>query len=187
MVRKDSLGSTVGRATMKAELNLELLQSTTKRHCEAWNACKGCPATYMQKELEDAETHLRTMQNSTPKIERTVQETQKQQAAAQEELKRFEQLQEDNLASARKAGAHEGRHKPIMDKWLMESKKHVQLAWEENNRCSKAWQNAMSDRADARRIEAEAKQKIEKILEERKQLEGFGVYVSAIPAARDGA
>ncbi|KAH0288065.1 hypothetical protein M436DRAFT_81646 [Aureobasidium namibiae CBS 147.97] len=187
MVRKDSLGSTVAPATAKGELNLELLQSSTKRHFEEWKACKGRPATYMQKELEDAQTHLKTMQNSTPKIERTVRETQQKQAAAQAGLKRFEQLQEDNLISARKAGAHEGIHKPIMDTWLMQSKKHVQLAWEENNRCSKAWQTAMSDRAEARRIETEQKQKIENILEERKQLENFGVYVSALPAESNGA
>lgn len=187
MIRKDSLGSTASPATVKAEPSLDLVVSNTKRHFEAWKACKGCPATYMQKELAAAEENLKVLQSRALSIERSVQETQKQHSAAQEDLKRWEVLQEDIDAAVHKAGIFEGRHKSIKDQWYPGSRGHAQSAWEKNNRCSQAWQTALSDRANAQRIETEAKQKIEKILEERKQLEKFGMYVSAMPAASDSA
>jgi len=187
MVRKDSLGSTVAPAAVKVERSRDLVKSNVDRHFDEWKACKGCPATHKQKELEDAESHLKIMQNSIPKIERTVQEAQEQHTEAQDELKRMEEYQEDVDAAGIKARINEGRHKAIKDKYSMFMKQHAQLAYEENTRCSKAWQNAMSDRAEARRIETEAKQKIEKILQERKQLEAYGVYVSALPAGSNGA
>lgn len=188
MVRKASLGSTVSPAAVKAEPSIDLVVSITKRHYEEWKACKGCPATHKQKELAAAEENLKVLQSRALSIERTVQETQKQQAATQAELKRFEVMQEDIDAAVAKVGIFEGRHKSIKDQWYPPGpRKHVQVAWENNNRCSQAWQTAMSDRAEAQRIEADAKQKIEKILEERKQLEKFGVYVSALPAESDKA
>lgn len=188
MVHKASLGSIASPAAVKAEPSIDLVLSVTKRHYEEWKACKGCPATHKQKELTAAEENLKALQSRALSIERTVQETQKQQTAAQEELKRCEVMQEEIDAAVKKARIDEGRHKSIKDQWYPPGpRKHVQVAWESNNRCSQAWQTAMSDRAEARRIETEQKQKIEKILEERKQLEKFGVYVSALPAESDSA
>jgi len=178
----------VAPAAVKVERSRDLVKSNVDRHFDEWKACKGCPATHKQKEFAAAEENLKVLQSRALSIERTVQETQKQQAAAQEQLKRYEVMQEEIDAAVNKAGIHEERHKSIMDQWYPPGpRKHVQTAWENNNRCSQAWQTAMSDRAEAQRIEAEAKQKIEKILEERKQLEAYGVYVSALPAESNGA
>jgi hypothetical protein len=96
-------------------------------------------------------------------------------------LKRKEVFQEELDASAAKARLSQGSHKEIKDSWYPESRKHVHLAWEENNRCSKAWQKAVNHRAETQRYEMEVKQKIEKIQEERKQLEKFGDYFVALP------
>ena len=98
-------------------------------------------------------------------------------------MKRMEVLQEELEASAAKARARQGRHKAISDKWITEARKHPQLAYEDNNRCSKAWQDALNDKAKASRVEMAAKQKVERILEERKQLEGFSLYMTALPAS----
>jgi DNA repair exonuclease SbcCD ATPase subunit len=180
MVRKDSLGSTVSPTTAKAEPSYEILYSNMQRHYEEWKSCKGRPDEFMQKELRVAEENLESLQKNIPKIELAVKDTQQQHTEAQEELKRMEVFQEELDASAAKARLSQGRHKDIKDQWYMESRKHVQVAWEENNRCSKAWQKAVNDRAEAQRIEMEAKQKIEKIQEERKQLEKFGGYLSSL-------
>jgi DNA repair exonuclease SbcCD ATPase subunit len=187
VARKDSLTSTASPTAAKAEPSLELVMLNLKRHYEEWKACNGHPQTYKQEELQKAEANLKTLKSRIPTIERTVQETQQQQVEAQEELNRMEILQKEIDASVKKARVNEGRHKPIKDQWYMGPKKHAQLAYEENNRCSKAWQKAMKDRADAQRIEMEAKQKIEEILGERKQLEMFGGYVAALPAASNSA
>jgi DNA repair exonuclease SbcCD ATPase subunit len=182
MVRKDSLASTSSPTTAKAEPSYEILYANMQRHYEEWKACKGRPGDFMEKELRVAEENLESLQKNIPKIERAVKESQEQHTEAQEDLKRKEVFQEELDASAAKARLHEGRHKPIRDQWYMPSRKHVQMAWEENNRCSKAWQKAVNDRAEAQRIEMEAKQKIENIQEERKQLKKFGEYFVTLPS-----
>jgi hypothetical protein len=183
MVRKDSLGSTVSPTTAKAEPSYEILYSNMQRHYEEWKSCKGRPDEFMQKELRVAEENLEFLQKNIPKIERAVKESQEQHVAAQEDLKRKEVFQEELDASAAKARLHQGRHKDIKEEWYMGSRKHVQVAWEENNRCSKAWQKAVNDRAETQRIEMEEKQKIETIKEERKHLEKFGGYLSSLPSS----
>jgi DNA repair exonuclease SbcCD ATPase subunit len=136
----------------------------------------------MQKELRVAEENLESLQKNIPKIERKVQDFQKQLAEAQEEPERLEQFQKDSDAAAEKARVHLGKHKAIREEWKPFPMKHVQLAWAENNRCSEAWQKAVNDRATAQKCEIETKQKIEKILEERKQLETFSrLYMSSLP------
>jgi DNA repair exonuclease SbcCD ATPase subunit len=181
MVRKDSLGSTASPTTAKAEPSYEILYANMQRHYEEWKSCKGRPEDFMQKELRAAEENLESLQKNIPKIERAVKDTQQQHTEAQEELKRMEVFQEELDASAAKARLSQGSHKEIKDSWYPESRKHVHLAWEENNRCSKAWQKAVNHRAETQRYEMEVKQKIEKIQEERKQLEKFGDYFVALP------
>jgi DNA repair exonuclease SbcCD ATPase subunit len=180
MVRKDSLQSTASPTTTKVAPGPETPLAHFERHLEEWQACKGRPDTLMQKELRAAEEDLESLQKNIPKIERKVQEFQKQLAGAQEELERMEKFQKGTDALAEETG-FEGKHKAIREEWKPFPMKHVQLAWAENNRCSEAWQKAVNDRATAQKCETETKQKIEKILEERKQLETFGrLYMSSL-------
>jgi DNA repair exonuclease SbcCD ATPase subunit len=182
MVRKDSIQSAASSITAKVVPGPETPLAHFERHLEEWQACKGRPDEFMQKELRVAEENLESLQKNILKIERKAQDFQKQLAEAQEELERMEQFQKDSDAAAEKAGVHQGRHKAIREEWKAFPMKHVQLAWAENNRCSEAWQNAVNDRAKAQKIEMDAKQKIEKILEERKELETFGrLYMSSLP------
>jgi small-conductance mechanosensitive channel len=184
MVRKDSIHSAASPTTAKVVPGPETPLAHFERHLEEWQACKGHPETFMQKELRTAEEDLESLKQNTPKIERAVKEFQQQHVAAQEELERMEQFQKDSDAAAEKAGVHLGRHKAIREEWKAFPMKHVQLAWAENNRCSEAWQKAVNDRATAQKCEIETKQKIEKILEGRKELETFGrLYKSSLPSS----
>jgi small-conductance mechanosensitive channel len=149
MVRKDSIHSAASPTTAKVVPGPETPLAHFERHLEEWQACKGHPETFMQKELRTAEEDLESLKQNTPKIERAVKEFQQQHVAAQEELERMEQFQKDSDAAAEKAGVHLGRHKAIREEWKAFPMKHVQLAWAENNRCSEAWQKA-EDREDSR-------------------------------------
>ncbi|KAG9949488.1 hypothetical protein KCU85_g4179, partial [Aureobasidium melanogenum] len=182
MERKDSLQSTPATPTAsktEASLDEEVLNTLA-----AWKACKGCPDVHLQKELKDAEENLRKVRESIPKIERKVKETQKELDAAGEFLKKCEVLVEDIDKAIGKAGGLDvGQHKVVKQDWCFRPRKHAQLAYEENNRCSKSWQNAVQDRADATRLENQVKERIERIHEERKQLKKFGEYVSVLPSS----
>ncbi|KAI4848372.1 hypothetical protein E4T44_03971 [Aureobasidium sp. EXF-8845] len=182
MVRKDSIQSAASPITAKVVPSPETPLAHFERHLEEWQVCKGRSETFMQKELKVAEENLESLQKNIPKIERKVQDFQKQLAEAQEELERMEKFQKGMDALAAEALVDKGKHKTIREEWKPFPMKHVQLAWAENNRCSEAWQKAVNDRATAQKCETEIKQKIEKILEERKELETFGrLYMSSLP------
>ncbi|KAH0129494.1 hypothetical protein KCU67_g17021, partial [Aureobasidium melanogenum] len=124
------------------------------------------------------------VRESIPRIDRKVKETQRELDAAGAFLKQMEQLSEDiDKAVAKAGGLNEGKHKIVKDDWYLRPKKHGQLAYEENSRCSKSWEKAVQDRADATRLENEVKQKIDRIHEERQQLKKFGEYVSVLPSS----
>jgi DNA repair exonuclease SbcCD ATPase subunit len=186
MIRKDSIQSVSSPVTAKVDPGREALRARVDRHYEAWQACKGHPETFMQKELRVAEENLESLQKNTPKIERAVKEFQQQHVAAQEELERMESFQKRMDALAEET-RFEGKHKAIREEWKPFPMKHVQRAWAENKRGSDAWQKAVNDRATAQKCEMDVKQKIEKILKERKELEEFGKLYMCRPPLSNGA
>lgn len=184
MERKDSLQSiTASPAESKATPSREAVRLKSDFFFAAWESCKGCPDSHLQKELKEAEANLEKLQSSIPRIERKVQESRRQHEAAEADLKRKEVFQEELDKSIAKAGLDEGDHKPIKDGWYIRSRQHAQLAFEKNSRLSKAWQDAVKDKADALKLEKNMKQKIEDIKEERKHLKSFAEIMSLPPSS----
>ncbi|KAK6000627.1 hypothetical protein QM012_003352 [Aureobasidium pullulans] len=182
MERKDSLQLTASSSPSKTVASREAVRLKSDFFFAAWEACKGYPDFHLQKELKVAEESLKMLQSNIPKIERRVQESRKEHEAAEADLKRKEVFQEELDASIAKAGLDEGGHKPIKDGWYIRSRQHAQLAFEQNSRLSKAWQDAVKDRADALKIEKSTKQRIEDIKEERKHLKSFAEMMSLPPS-----
>ncbi|CAD0083609.1 unnamed protein product [Aureobasidium vineae] len=165
MERKDGLQNTAAcPATSIEEPTIDTFVSKT---LAAWKVCKGNPGSHLQKELN-----------------REVQASKQHLDAAHTFLKKMERLSDDlEAAIANAGGLNEGKHKLVKDGWYMTSKQHAQLAYEENNRCSKAHEKAMKDRADALTLENGLKKKVEDVKEERKQLEKFGEFMSVYPSS----
>ncbi|CAD0107973.1 unnamed protein product, partial [Aureobasidium uvarum] len=179
MERSNSLQNPTTAAGLPSkEPGLETFRSRSDHLFAAWKACKGCPDLRKEKELKDAEERLKMLHNSIPKIERKVQEAQKEQQATMADLKRKEVFQEKLDALVADGELDQGEHKPIKDKWYMSARQHVQLAYEKNNRASKTLQNARKDMAEAKTLEMNQRHQIDVVKEERCQLQGFGEFMS---------
>ncbi|THW20985.1 hypothetical protein D6C93_08469 [Aureobasidium pullulans] len=171
--RKDSLQSP---ATPKPDPALQTLLSKTSNLYEAWRNCDGRTETHLQSELAAAEVNVQKMTTSLPKIERKVKENQSQLSIAQVTLERMETMWTEINESARKAGLDEEKHKANKEQWLQGAQKHVQLAFEDNNRKSREYQKGMEDLASAKQLIVDMKQRVVDIEEERKRLKAFGEF-----------
>ncbi|KAI5210003.1 hypothetical protein E4T39_00374 [Aureobasidium subglaciale] len=179
---KDSSTSntTSSPTTSKPDPNLETLLSKTSHLYEAWKKCKGQADTHLEKELREAQGNFAKFQATISKVQKSVEESEKQLSLAGAELGKMETFWAEIKGSTAKAGLDGVKDGKICEEWQGIAHKHVHLAWEENNRKSQAYSDVMSECAKTKQLAAHAQKKITAIEEERQQLKVFGEFVSGV-------
>ncbi|KAI5211317.1 hypothetical protein AUEXF2481DRAFT_25755 [Aureobasidium subglaciale EXF-2481] len=182
MERKDSLNSnaTSSPTTSKSDPNLETLLSKTSHLYEAWKKCKGQADTHLEKELREARSNLTTLQTTLPKVQKCVEECENQLSLSSAEFSKMETFWTEINNATAKADLDGAKDRKTREEWQTIAHKHVHLAWEENDRRSRAHSDVMNECAKTKQLAAHAQKKVTAIEEERQQLKVFGEFLSGV-------